>query len=118
MAPGTYIFSAGLSVSGQAVVTAPAGVLIYFSGGGLSISGQASVKLSPELTGTWAGVPLAQAPADTSALSVTGGSSLGANGTVYLPAGSISLSGSASATLVGLVAGSATMAGSAQAAVG
>jgi hypothetical protein len=82
--PGTFIFCAGLTVSGK-LTSQAGGVLLYFAGGHLTVSGELDVSASTG--GTYAGLVLWQRAADTDTIHIDGNSNLIANfdGTVYAP---------------------------------
>lgn len=113
LASGVYIFDRGLSLSGGAAISSgPGGVLLYVAGGSLTLSGNGAVNLAPMASGPWAGVVIFQSRTDSSTLALTGnGAGSVYGGTVYDPAGEVSLTGNGKLALGGLVAGQVAMTG-------
>lgn len=113
IANGIYIFEAGLSETGNGVITGmntdgSASVLFYITGGAFSMAGNGNDDLEPLASppSPAPGVVIWQASTDTSALSLTGnGTSDLIDGTVYAPDSSaVSVGGNGSMTVGSLVA--------------
>ncbi len=105
LAAGTYVIEGGgLTVSGAGSVTGN-GVLIVNAGskypttggtyGSVSLSGSGTYKLTPQATGTYAGIVILQPRDNTKAISLSGNAS-GMTGTIEAPAAALTESGSAS----------------------
>jgi hypothetical protein len=120
LASGTYVFDNGLTISGQSSVTsASGGVLLYFAGGTLTISGQAGATLSPLGSGTFQGISLFEARADTTAIDLNGQSQATSfTGTLYSPAAALDVSGQSHVSLGGLIVESAQVTGQSAITVG
>jgi type II secretory pathway component PulJ len=104
LAGGVYIFQNGLSVTNSGILTsAAAGVLLYVTGGTFSIGGGSSqVNLAAMTSGTYAGIVVWQAAADTTTLSFASGPQAAFTGAIYAPAAELSVGGTSqeSATAV------------------
>ena len=107
MSPGTYIIKGGgFSVSGNARVSG-SGVFIFNSGssyngttdggsfGAITLSGNGTISLTPPTSGTYNGILIFQARDNTKALTFSGNSMQGTNGTIYAPAAQLVESGNA-----------------------
>jgi Bacterial Ig-like domain (group 3) len=102
---GVYIIEGGgLSVSGNASISG-SGVLIVNAGskypnsggsyGSISLSGNGSYNLTPETSGTYAGIVILQTRDNSEAMTISGNAS-GMTGTIYAPATQLTESGNAS----------------------
>ncbi len=95
---GVYIVQNGMKLaSGAVVTTGPDGVLIYVTGGNVDLTGGASVSLTKPVTSpkNYSPIVLWMANAGTVNLGGTGAlDTIG--GTVYVPLGTVSLSGGGS----------------------
>jgi hypothetical protein len=83
-----YYLEAGMSVSGNALVTtASNGVLLYLAGGGFSCTGTATCNLRPiaESSSPYHGFSIFEARSDSAALSVSGSASMTTSGIIYTP---------------------------------
>jgi FG-GAP-like repeat/PKD domain/FG-GAP repeat len=107
MSPGTYIIKGGgFSVSGNARVSG-SGVFIFNAGssyngttdggsfGATTLSGNGTISLTPPTSGTYNGILIFQARDNTKALTFSGNSMQGTNGTIYAPAAQLVESGNA-----------------------
>ncbi len=117
---GVYVFDNGLTISGQAKVTnATGGVLFYFAGGSLTISGQSGATLTPLTSGTYQGILLFEARADSEALSLNGQSTASSlAGLVYAPGAAVGISGQSGLSIAALIASSSSVSGQGSATVG
>jgi type II secretory pathway pseudopilin PulG len=94
LASGIYILQAGWSLGSGAVVnTGAGGVLIYITGGAFSVGGGASLTVTAMTTGTYAGLSLWQAAADTSTISFGGGGTIIFRGALYAPTAELNITG-------------------------
>ena len=104
LSSGIYIIvGGGFSVSGSASVSG-SGVMIVNAGskypgrggtyGSIALSGNGSYSLTPQSTGTYAGIVIFQPGDNTSALSVSGNAS-GMTGAIYAPKAQLNESGNA-----------------------
>jgi hypothetical protein len=114
MKPGIYeIAGGGLTVSDGGKVTG-AGVLIYIAGskypsaggtfGAVNLSGSASVHLTAPTKGTYAGIVLFQSRDNAQTISISGSAVATFAGTIYAPAATVSVTGSARFAQEALVA--------------
>jgi prepilin-type N-terminal cleavage/methylation domain-containing protein len=138
LAPGIYVFEKGFAPASGATVNG-SGVMLYngcgvnrpgsLSGsctasgyGSIAISGNADVTLTPMTTGSYAGVLIFQDRANTSPMTLNGGSSVNAKyaGVVYAPkASSLSLTAGGSGIHVSsLVAQAIVLSGNGSVVVG
>jgi Bacterial Ig-like domain (group 3) len=103
LSAGTYIIEGGgFAVSGAGSVTG-SGVMIVNAGsdypntggtyGSISLSGSGSYKLTPPISGTYAGIVIFQTRDNSKAMTVSGAAS-GMTGTIYAAAASLTISGS------------------------
>jgi len=102
MAPGIYILGgAGISLTGNSILNAQ-GVMLYVTGtGSVDLTGNGLVTLTPPNPSvnnfpgatTYAGVSIFQDRADKTADSLTGNGNLNIQGTVYLNAATLTLTG-------------------------
>ena len=100
--PGIYyINGGGIDMSGATDITGN-GVFIYNTGGGtLNLSGTSNISLSPMTSGTYAGITMFQDRANTSSVSMSGGSNVSNTGTFYFPSATLNLSGSSGVATFG-----------------
>jgi hypothetical protein len=94
LSPGVYIMGANFrltsgSISGQ-------GVTIVMLHGGLSIAGSSSMQLSPPSDGPMSNVVIVQPSANTTGMSLSGGSDVSISGTIYVPGATLTLTGNSS----------------------
>ena len=104
LSSGVYIVEGGgFSVSGNATVTGSGVMIVNVGGnypssggsyGGISLSGNGSYSLSPQSSGTYAGIVIFQPKDNTKGLSVSGNAS-GMTGAIYAPAARLNESGNA-----------------------
>jgi Flp pilus assembly protein TadG len=114
---GIYVINNGElhfeSGSNNASNTGGSGVFFYLTGtASLMIDNGANVNLTAPTSGTYAGILVFQAAADTSTMSIQGGSNVSFNGAIYAPSSNVTL-GNGSGTALGadLVANTLTMNG-------
>ncbi len=104
------------------------GVLLYFtcssgsqiaacanggqSGGSLSLTGSGSVNLSPQTTGSYAGLTVFYDRNDNAAMTLTGSGGLSFSGTIYAKSSALGLTGSGGSLASLVVVNSATITGS------
>lgn len=88
--PGVYVFTGSLNVNGPVSGT---GVTFYFSSGTILINGSYSVELVAPTTGTYAGILIYQASADTSEAIINGSTSNSFQGALYLPGAELLING-------------------------
>ena len=119
LASGVYILQGGLSTANTSVLTNDAaGVLIYITGGSISFGGNSTVTLSAMTSGTYAGMAIWQAPADTTTLTIGNGISPVITGAVYAPGAQLTISGSSQPTMTALVMKNLLIQGSAAPVIG
>jgi hypothetical protein len=114
---GIYVINGGtlhfLSGANNTSSTGGNGVVFYLTGtANLVIDNGANVNLTAPSSGTYAGIIVLQDPADTSAISIQGGSNTSFNGAIFAPTSNVTL-GNGSGTTLGadLVAKTLTMNG-------
>jgi Flp pilus assembly protein TadG len=94
---GTYVFGTDFSMSGQSRLLGTGVTLLLDSGVRGSISGGASLALTPPLAGTRKGLLLMTHRATGgNALTLSGNGLLSCEGTIYVPGGTLKLSGNGS----------------------
>lgn len=92
LSPGVYVIGgSGLKVTSGSI--AGEGVTLIVQSGELNIAGTSTLKLSPPTSGNTAGVVIAQPKANTHDMSLAGGSGVTISGSIYVPAGLLSLVG-------------------------
>jgi hypothetical protein len=80
-------------------VDGSSGVMLFNdggSGGQINIVQNANVNLSPESTGTYAGITMFQAPTSNSQIVITGNGSINISGTIYGADANLSIAGNGS----------------------
>ena len=120
--PGIYILNNGMSVAGNATVTGT-GVMLFVRSGNLSFSGGSSVNLAPPASGQYKNILIFQSRSDTSAMTLSGGTSLSTSqfgGVVYAPASSgVTLgTGGAFMHVMAVIARNVTVTGDSQVSIG
>jgi hypothetical protein len=103
--PGQYIFTgAGLSVTGNAVISGT-GVLFYFTNAAtVSITGNPDIHLTAPSSGTYAGILMYQDPNDTNVGPFPNGPIFGGDGcsvysgALYFPSDQLTFFGNSTAT--------------------
>jgi Flp pilus assembly protein TadG len=114
---GIYVINNGelhfQSGANNASNTGGSGVFFYLTGtASLVIDNGANVNLTAPTSGTYANILVYQAAADTSAISIAGGSNVSFNGAIYAPSANVTLSnGSGTSLDADLLANSLTMTG-------
>jgi hypothetical protein len=115
--PGIYVINNGelhfQSGANNASNTGGSGVFFYLTGtASLVIDNGANVNLTAPTSGTYANILVFQAPADTAAMSIQGGSNVSFNGAIYAPSSNVTLgNGSGTSIDADLLANSLTMNG-------
>jgi Flp pilus assembly protein TadG len=114
---GIYVINGGElhfeSGANNASNTGGNGVVFYLTGtANLVIDNGANVNLTAPSSGTYSGIVVLQATADTAAISIQGGSNTSFNGAIFAPSSNVTL-GNGSGTTLGadLVANTLTMNG-------
>jgi type II secretory pathway pseudopilin PulG len=112
LASGVYVLNGPLTASnGASLTSAAGGVFIYLTSGAFTIGGGVPVNLSAMTTGTYAGLSLWQAAADTTTISWANGGQIVLNGALYAPKARLDIQGGSQAPVVGsLVVQSISMA--------
>ncbi len=90
LAPGVYAINGDLTQN----VTAN-GVMFYLINGTMDFAGNGAITITPPTSGTYQGISIWQARANTSSCTFTGNSQLNIQGTIYMPSGSLQLKGTA-----------------------
>jgi hypothetical protein len=99
MNSGTYVIgSSGLTINGNANVTAHDVTFYITNGGSARINGTGTVQFFAPTTGTYAGILFYQDPNDASAATINGTSSSIFQGALYFPSASLDFSGTAGST--------------------
>jgi len=115
MSPGIYnIGGSGLSVTGNATMTAN-GVMLYLSGSaGINLTGNGAVVLTPPTTATsstYAGISVFQNENNEASDTISGNSNLQLDGVIYLPSATVTLSGNGGTFGAQIVADQVTVSG-------
>ena len=95
--PGLYILKGGISMGGQTTITG-SGVTIYLQSGGVSMAGGASINLSAPSSGDWQGILFYQDRANTSTVTLVGGTNQAMNGVLYFPSSHLTYTGGSDTT--------------------
>lgn len=105
MAPGIYILGGvGITLTGNSVLNAGGGVLLYITGGGaVTLTGNGLITLTPPNpsinnfagASTYSGIAIFQDRSDSKPAQLTGNGNLHVGGTVYLPDAALTLTGNA-----------------------
>jgi hypothetical protein len=92
MQPGIYwMKNGGFSLNGQASLNAP-GVMIY-SDQAIDLEGQGNITISPPTTGIYQGISLVESRSFTGTAKIAGNGSLSITGTIYVPDGTLQITG-------------------------
>ncbi len=89
--PGLYVVDQEFRVSSGNITGD--GVTLVMQTGAFTFNGGSTAELTPGDSGAFAGVVIAQAPSNTSLVTLTGGSGVAISGTIYAPAAEIRLTG-------------------------
>ena len=101
LASGIYVVQGGFNVgNGATLKTGSGGVLIYLMSGQFSINGGANVTFTAMTSGTYKGLVLWQAAADTQPISFSNGGALVFNGAIYGPKAQLQITGNAQTPIV------------------
>ncbi|WP_425988812.1 TadE/TadG family type IV pilus assembly protein [Ensifer sp. R-19] len=113
--PGSYIIDGNpLKFASQSVITAEGVTFFLMNGAQLDIHGGSTFKVTPSLTGDWAGFSIVAARNNTATATINGNSASSLAGIIYMPASKeiqYAGSGSASGECVRIVAQEITMIG-------
>lgn len=99
MNPGVYVLtgSKGLSLGNNSVVTGT-GVMIFNTGtGAVSLSNNATVTMSAPTSGTYNGILIFQAAANTTAFTISNNGTFTLSGALYFPSASVTISNNGAA---------------------
>ena len=94
LAPGVYILGGDMSLAGQAEVLAD-GVTIILLEGDVKVAGGASLRMVPPQDGDLMDFSIVLPASNDGHISLTGNSGLSIQGSIYAPAGSMSVTGQA-----------------------
>jgi hypothetical protein len=94
LSPGVYVVGNQFRITAGTI--SGANVCIVMASGALSFAGTASLNLSPMSDGPLANVVICQYSSNTSGMSLAGGSEVNIGGTIYSPAGTLTLTGNSS----------------------
>jgi Flp pilus assembly protein TadG len=117
--PGVYVIGSqnpgkGVDLHGSAFLSGDGVTLFLESGASLGISGNgAGFRLTPPLTGTYAGITIFESRSDTQDASLGGGGSIDLQGILYVPSATITLAGSADRKFGRLIADQVSVSGGA-----
>ncbi|MBZ7927099.1 hypothetical protein [Ensifer adhaerens] len=113
--PGAYIIDGNpLKFASQSIVTAEGVTFFLMNGAQLDIHGGSTFKVTPALTGDWAGFSIVAARNNTATATINGNSASSLAGIIYMPASreiQYAGSGSTSGECVRIVAQEITMIG-------
>jgi len=91
--PGLYILENGISGGGSPTISG-SGVTLYLKSGGITMSGTPTYILSAPSTGTYKGITLFEDKNDSSAVALSGTSSINSvTGVIYMPSATLTYSG-------------------------
>lgn len=115
MRPGAYIIDGGvLKLASQSVLTGEGVTFFLMNGAQLDIHGGSTFKITPSLTGDWAGFSIVAARNNTATATINGNSASSLAGIIYMPASreiQYAGSGSTGGECVRIVAQEITMIG-------
>ena len=115
--PGLYVIGNqapghGIDLSGTARIVGN-GVMIFLqNGASLDSTGGSGISITPPTTGTYAGISFFQARGNTGTASINGTGAWNFGGTIYLPAGRISMGGNVGRTIGRIITGRLDISGS------
>jgi hypothetical protein len=93
---GIYIIQGGISMAGGTTLTGTGGVMLYIASGSVNMAGGANVNVIAPTSGPYKGFAIFQPSSNTSAMSLTGGSTQVFQGAVYAPGAALSFKGGVS----------------------
>jgi hypothetical protein len=102
-APGTYVFMQAVNVGSGSLTntqdSSGSGVTFYFAGpsGALTMNSAGHADLTPETTGTYAGILMFQSATDTNSMIINSDSTSVWQGAIYLPNASLTINGQGNA---------------------
>jgi hypothetical protein len=120
-ASGIYILEQGISVTGNAGITAPGGVLFYVTGGSVAVAGNGGANLQPLSSppSPASGLVVWQVASDTNAVTLAGnGSASLVNGTIYAPGAQVGGAGNGGLSANSVVANSLSCDGNGSISIG
>jgi hypothetical protein len=111
-APGTYVFNGMTTINGETTVTG-SGVTLYVTASGTppTFNGIGSVSLSPQTTGSYAGVLYYQVPSNTQS-PIFNGTTQSLSGLIYAPGATNAIFNGTGGGYLVMVLGAATFNGS------
>jgi prepilin-type N-terminal cleavage/methylation domain-containing protein len=109
---GTFVFCAGLTLSGNGTVSGT-NVLFYVKGGALSVSGGVTINFDDSaMAGAYPGLLVWQPSSNATTMSIAGTANDSFLGTIYAPAAEVDVSGNAGTkTLTSIIAKSLVITG-------
>jgi len=110
LSPGIYYIEKGISLNGNAALSGT-GVMIYLASGGISLNGNTSIDISAPTSGTYAGISYFEARTNSSPVDLRGTTGFNDTGTLYFPAGDVTLRGTPNSYGNQLIANTLTIAG-------
>jgi Flp pilus assembly protein TadG len=114
LSPGIYYVDNGISLKGSDAPLTGTGVMIYLASGGISLKGGSTIDISAPTTGAYAGMSYFEARTNSSPVELRGGSGQTDSGTLYFPAGDVTLQGTPNSYGTQLIANTLTIAGDGQ----
>jgi len=100
MLPGVYLLDSGFHATGQTVITGE-GVTIVVLRGDISVAGGVAVELDAPESGEFEGVTFMMPGSNVGQISLSGGSELSIQGTIYAPESHMSITGRATSSTSG-----------------
>lgn len=114
--PGLYVLGnqspgQGINLAGQSQIVGN-GVMIFLQNGArLRSVGGSGISITPPTSGTYAGISFFQARANTATASINGNGAWNFGGTMYLPAGTVSMGGNVGRTIGRIITGQLDISG-------
>jgi hypothetical protein len=110
LSPGIYYVDNGITLKGNDALSGT-GVMIYMASGGISLNGNTTIDISAPTSGTYAGISYFEARTNSSPVELRGTTGFTDTGTLYFPAGSVTLRGTPNSYGNQLIANTLTIAG-------
>jgi hypothetical protein len=110
LSPGIYYIENGIKLNGNEALSGT-DVMIYLATGGITLKGNTTIDITAPTSGAYAGVSYFEARDNTSPVDLRGGTGFTDTGTLYFPAGDVTLQGTPSSYGNQLIANTLTVAG-------
>jgi len=110
---GIYYVENGIALDGNDTLTG-SGVMIYLASGGITLKGTTTIDISPPTDGIYKGISYFEARDNSSPIELRGTSGQSDTGTMYFPAGDVTIHGTPTSFANQLIANTLTVAGDAK----